>query len=393
MPLSTVPRRRRLELRLVKTSPRIAFMLFVVATSGCALRSYTEAYSDLRDRQAEEGITLPTIADSNQEFLGRHTAALNKLKAIIDSRSTLASLPSQYTLGPGDRIEVNVFDVPEFNTVVTINDAGLAALPIVGPVKLGGLDLDAARTELTKALEKPIKNPQVVLTVTEFGSQRVAVLGAVTKPGSYPLKRGANSLSELLAEAGGPSEKAGNFIQFMPAEETGIVTSNDSSSRASFALSKIISGEPASAGVDIPASLFLGTEGGIPIDAPVRGGDVIVVPEGGKVTVDGEVEKRGAVEIEPGMTVVGALGASGGITYSARVEEVEIIRPAERGQRTRYIVDLEKIMSGEQKDVLLKSGDMIRVPSHQGRRLSSDTFESISRLINFGFGGNVNLAQ
>jgi protein involved in polysaccharide export with SLBB domain len=143
--------------------------------------------------------------------------------------------------------------------------------------------------------------------------------------------------------------------------------------------------------VEVEVARLLGTDGGVPLDIPLKGGDMIIIPEAGGITVEGEVVKAGAQDLKKGMTLVSALAAVGGITYSANVNEIELIRKVNADKTLRLIVDLTKIASGEHADVLVRNGDIIRVPSHSGRRIGQDTFDSITKLINFGIGGSVPL--
>ena len=135
----------------------------------------------------------------------------------------------------------------------------------------------------------------------------------------------------------------------------------------------------------------MGTAGGIPLEIPVRGGDMVIVAESGKVSIEGEVEKPGQYDTGRELTLLSALAAAGGITYSAKIDEVEVVRDLPSGEKGRMIRNLELVARGEQRDVRLRVGDLVRVPSHAGRRLGRDTFESIQGILNFGIGGSVNL--
>jgi len=102
---------------------------------------------------------------------------------------------------------VNVFDVPELNVTVRIRDSGFASLPLVGAVKAAGLTESEFQEELQERLVHYVKEPEISVFVSNYGSQEVAVLGAVKEPGSYALRKGSNTLLELISEAGGLSEK------------------------------------------------------------------------------------------------------------------------------------------------------------------------------------------
>jgi protein involved in polysaccharide export with SLBB domain len=210
----------------------------------------------------------------------------------------------------------------------------------------------------------------------------------VQKPGAYPLKKGANSVIELLGEAGGVTQRAGNYVNFVPAETSG--GAFDPATRARLALGSP-EGNVRGSGIEIYLDRILGTAGGIPIEVPIRAGDMIIVPESGKVTVEGEVQKTGSYELGQQMSMLGALAAAGGLTYGAKVDEVEIIRSIGLDDKSRLIVDLTKVATGEERDVRLRNGDIVRVPSDNSRRFRQDTYETLGRVINFGVGGQVSV--
>ena len=145
--------------------------------------------------------------------------------------------------------------------------------------------------------------------------------------------------------------------------------------------------------LEISVEDVFGTSGGIPLEIPVRGGDMIIVPEAGKILVEGEVTARGSFPIGKRSTLLGALASAGGITYGAKVDEIELIRPTRTGEKLRLVVNLEDMLNGSQEDVSLRNGDIVRVPSNRGRRLTEDTFESISRVLNIGVGGQIPIVQ
>jgi polysaccharide export outer membrane protein len=131
----------------------------------------------------------------------------------------------------------------------------------------------------------------------------------------------------------------------------------------------------------------------MPIEVPIRAGDMLVVPEAGTVTVEGEVQKGGSFDLGRKSTLLGALAAAGGITYGANVGEVEVVRDLGSDEKVHLILDLTQVISGETRDLKLRNGDVVRVPSDSGRRLRQDTFEAIGKVINVGVGGTVNVVN
>jgi len=182
-------------------------------------------------------------------------------------------------------------------------------------------------------------------------------------------------------------------MNFVPGELAGLDSGGEAEVRAQLALASYQRDRLNSGGLEIYLEEIMGTGGNIPLEIPVHGGDMIIIPESGRILVEGEVENRGVYELGQRMSLLGALAAAGGITYGAKVDEVEVVREFIPQQKVRLVLDLQKIMTGEEKDIRLRNGDLVRVPSDSSRRLKQDTFEGITRIINFGVGGTVNLTH
>ena len=112
-------------------------------------------------------------------------------------------------LTTSDVLQINVVNQSELNTVVRIEPDGTISYPYVGRIVAAGLTEDQLRARITTALEKAdvVKNPQVLIELTTFGTQ-VSVLGAVGTPGAFTLDR-PTSLIQVLSRAGGIREEAG----------------------------------------------------------------------------------------------------------------------------------------------------------------------------------------
>ncbi|MDR0843070.1 MAG: polysaccharide biosynthesis/export family protein, partial [Acidobacteriota bacterium] len=108
-----------------------------------------------------------------------------------------------YLLGPGDVIQVTVFGIEDLNKLeLSLDSKGAVTLPFVGAVNLEGLTVRESEVKVATLYEASvIKNPQVGVTVKEYRSQFVNVLGAVLKPGTYQLTRRV-FLLDALAMAG-----------------------------------------------------------------------------------------------------------------------------------------------------------------------------------------------
>src|SRR5262249_12262138 len=116
---------------------------------------------------------------------------------------------TSYILGPGDQINIHALDIQEIgDKPFRIKGNGDVDLPIVGNVHAAGLTLDQLEEELTERFKAYILEPDIVVNVSEFQSQPVMVLGAVTTPGVYQLQ-GNKTLLQILSMAGGLRNDAG----------------------------------------------------------------------------------------------------------------------------------------------------------------------------------------
>ena len=228
-----------------------SFLAALVAVLGCATRAMTPPRSEIISQSNSQGLPALSVEEERAAFFAVEEGQKERLLRLIQQRSGGEFRDNSYRIGPADEIEVNVFDVPELNLKASVNQSGIISLPLIGAVQAGGRTEAELHEDLTKKLTNFVRNPQVVLSVSQFGSQKVAVLGAVQKPGTYPLRKGANSILELLSEAGGLNERAGNFINFIPAELSGLGSSNNVEARARLALATSAPNAHSSSGIEI----------------------------------------------------------------------------------------------------------------------------------------------
>lgn len=116
---------------------------------------------------------------------------------------------SDYRLGPGDKLAINVFGVSELSrdNLIVASD-GNVPLPLIGTVPaMGRTAAELSALIEGKLSERYMRNPQVTVAVTEANSQRVTLDGAVRTPGRYVLT-GPTTLTEALALGQGTTDTA-----------------------------------------------------------------------------------------------------------------------------------------------------------------------------------------
>ncbi len=111
-----------------------------------------------------------------------------------------------YAIGPEDELYVNVWKEPDISRAVPVRPDGKISLPLVNDVQASGLTPMQLGSEIKERLKKFISEPQVTVIVTKINSQRVFLVGEVTRAGAYPLLPNMNVLQALSS--------AGGFTQF-----------------------------------------------------------------------------------------------------------------------------------------------------------------------------------
>ena len=247
-----------------------------------------------------------------------------------------------YRIGPGDLLELKVFEVDQLNQVVRVSEDGSITLPLLGRVVVEGLTQEGVVQKLTGLLSaKYVKNPQVTIFIKEYKNQQVAVIGAVEKAGSYELV-GRRNLLQIISMAGGFSETAGNEI---------------------FILREGADGATSTVTIDLKDLLVNGNQ---KLNIPIEPNDVINVPVDReiRVFVMGRVNKPGAVraKLSEGVTLLQAIADAGGLAEGAKESAITITRKDKAGREQKIRVNLKDIIKGRKKDVVLQEGDVVYVP-------------------------------
>ena len=279
-----------------------------------------------------------------------------------------AAIRSTYVLGTDDQLVIQVVDVPDINgKTQRIDPAGDLRLPMVGRVHAAGMTVEQLEAELTRRLKVYLHEPDVSVSVAEFHSQPVSVIGAVNTAGVHQLS-GHKTLVEILSMAGGASADAGPNVRVTRRAEWGRIPLPEAMPDATGAYSTV--------DIDLKSLLnAVAPEKNIVI----RPNDVISVPRAELVYVVGEVGKAGPVPISGGqsVSVLEAVSSSGGVLRSASPKHARILRKETRGDtRTEIAVDLSKIMQGKDKDIALVSGDILIVPDSRGKRATTRALEA-----------------
>lgn len=119
-------------------------------------------------------LSSPTLAQTQPSI---------SLPQIAPSRSE--EVP--YTLGTGDRLKMEIFDVPEYSGEYQVLIDGTLNLPILGSIEVSGLTLEQTTTLISRRYAPYIVEPIVTLSLLSARPINFAVSGEVKRPGTYTI--------------------------------------------------------------------------------------------------------------------------------------------------------------------------------------------------------------
>jgi polysaccharide biosynthesis/export protein len=309
--------------------------------------------------------------------------------------NTQTQLDSNYSLGGGDLIRVNVFEVPEYTGEYQIPPGGAINLPLIGSVPVLGLTTEQASDEIARRYSRFLKRPLISVNLLSPRPINIFVAGEVTRPGAYTL-----SLS------GGAGNNPG--VQY-PTVLAALTTAQGVTLAADVTQVQLRRkiGRSSEQAVTINLKELIQT-GKLSQDITLRDGDTIVVPTATNfniaesrnifaanfaasqttprtVTIIGEVNRPGSYLVTPGSTDAPAGGAStsgsstptglpnvtrviqlaGGITAQADVRNLKLRRPTRSGSEQAIDINLWQLLqSGDaNQDIIVQDGDTIVIPT------------------------------
>jgi polysaccharide export outer membrane protein len=270
------------------------------------------------------------------------------------------NLPAQI-LGIDDLVAVSVYDAPELTRTVRIEYDGTIHLPLLkNGVPAAGELPRMLESALAEALvrEQILVDPVVKVTVVEYHSRPIAVMGAVKKPLTFQAV-GNVTLLDALGRAEGLSTEAGTEILLsFPTPEDG------SPARVE----------------RIPVKRVL-NDADPSVNFLLHGGEQIRVPEASRIFVVGNVRKPGGfiVREESDSSVLRMVALSEGLMpFSTKLAYVYRL---DNGVKQEIPVELDKILQRKSPDVALHANDVLYVPDNRTKRNVSGALE---RITNFG---------
>ena len=211
-------------------------------------------------------------------------------------------------LGAGDVIRVQVYQSPDLSQETRILETGFISYPLIGATKVAGLTIPEAEAVIAKALKAGgfIQQPQVTIAQLQIRRKTVTVLGAVGRPGLYPLDNINTNLSSILAAAGGIAQGGSDTVILAGKRD----------------------GKPVRQEIDVAATYL---DNKLANDVVLSPGDSLYVHRAPSFYVYGEAGKPGPYRLERNMTVMQALVTAGGPTQRGTERNLRLNRRSPDG--------------------------------------------------------------
>jgi len=175
----------------------------------------------------------------------------------VPAPETLLAEQSEYRIGPGDTLQVFVWNHPELTVTVPVRPDGMISTPLIAGVPAEGKTATELAKDMEKALAEYVRNPTVSIMITGFVgayADQVRVVGQASKPQSLSYRANMTVLDVMIAVGGLADFAAGNKAVL-------VRTENGQQTRTTVRLRDLLD------------------KGDISANLPMRPGDVLIIPE------------------------------------------------------------------------------------------------------------------
>jgi polysaccharide export outer membrane protein len=298
--------------------------------------------------QSQETKSLPNPKEAPTVWDG--ATPINVGTPALAASQTAA--PMLAPIAAGDLLVISEYHTPEFRSSVRVSASGFVTLPMIGDVKIAGMNETAAAQAIESVLVKQgmLLHPLISVLVLAYTGQDVSVLGEVARAGVYPYTV-HHRLLDLISAASGLSPNAGRLVNIFHEDDP-----------------------------KTPHPVILdpsGTDTSSDHNPELTVGDTVQVSRAGLVYVVGDVIRPGGFPVDPvqGLTIVQALALAWGPSQNAAVGNAILIREEKDG-RTMISLDLKRMLRGKDPDQRVQDRDIIFVPDSVAKNLVNRTMES-----------------
>ena len=251
---------------------------------------------------------------------------------------------SDYVLGPGDSLIVNMWGGESNRLTRTIDRQGQIDLPEAGTIMINGLTIAEAQNAIQQALSAQFHNEHVEISLGRLRTVRIYVVGDVQRPGAYDVSSLSTALSALYA-AGGPT------------------------SRGSLRILRQYRGDRLVREIDLYDFLLKGVRSDVERLQP--GDTLLVPPVGPQVTVEGMVHRPAIYELNGEKTLNQVIDLAGGVLRTASLKQINVARIVAQENRTMLSLQLPD----DPADVAKKLADFPGAGRRRRRNLADSALQ------------------
>jgi len=214
------------------------------------------------NQEAALKVTFGSVGDSLVQ-VAQNGAALSILVIPPPTRSEQAKA---YHIGAGDMLQIDVFGHEDLNKTRKVSPNGLISFPLIGNVRVEGRTVDEVAQDITQRLdEKYLRDPHVTVSIWEYLSQWVNVIGEVAQPGRYYMT-GTTTLIDALSQAGGLTKQAAGEILITRAPDQ--VDPTSAGEVFKVAIGRLFSADGAGLNMTLRPGDIVNVQGGAPAAGP-----------------------------------------------------------------------------------------------------------------------------
>ncbi|MFZ1940471.1 MAG: polysaccharide biosynthesis/export family protein [Terracidiphilus sp.] len=257
-------------------------------------------------------------------------------------------------IGSGDLLEVTMFENADLSGRFRVDDQGNITVPLIGSVHVAGETAEEAAADIEKRfVEAQILQPaesHATVFIAEYATQGITVNGEVKSPGVYPAL-GVRMLNDVITSAGGVTITASSKVV--------ITHKGDPTNQIT------VDYNPEALKPVIP-------------EVQIFPGDTVVVPRAGIVYVLGNVAKPGGYLLDgrSQLTVEEVMALAGNGGHAAAMKRAQLVRTMDDGRKESITIPVNLIYKGQAPDVAMKDGDILYVPTSNGRLITEQAITS-----------------
>ncbi|HDS1207155.1 TPA: SLBB domain-containing protein [Shewanella algae] len=292
---------------------------------------------ELNNRRSQDKHSLDFTAAADKAELERFGYSLFEGEPSTFAPVSDVPVPSEYLMGPGDTLNVQLFGKDNREFTLTVNRDGTVQFPELGPISVAGLSFAETKDTLQKRIKHQMIGIESNITMGELRSIRIFVAGDAYKPGSYTVSS-LSTMTQALFVSGGVNEIGS--LRKVQLKRGGKLVGT----------------------LDLYDLLMRGDASG---DMRLQSGDVVFIPPvGGLVSVAGEVRRPAIYELKGGETLGDVVNMAAGAKPGSYPKGSVVERYNDQGLKSLLTVDLT---SAKGQKTLAKAGDVIRVKGTSGQ--------------------------